>query len=248
MSPPSLDNNRKANHFYQDACSLIKQDSYLTAIYFLNKALQYNPTQSQYFIDRSFCLFQLASYESITYHYQLYLTTNDLDNYYLLPIFKIYFNLCNLDNYSFQSAYSANTIPCKFIDKIKHSLLSDAMSDSLIAISLEESNVDAYEQLVDIYKELGDYEQSFTYRLKTIKYELRNKLDDLFPYLESKFKTICKEHDYTKEQLEKQVHKLERQVEILEEQLSYSEEEIQRLERKTQALQQKLSSTPNPYD
>lgn len=248
MSSPSLDNNRKANHFYQEACSLIKQDSYLTAIYFLNKALQYNPSKSQYFIDRSFCLFQLASNESITYHYQLYLTTNDLDNYYLLPIFKTYFNQCNLDNYSYQVAYTNDSIPCEFIDKINHTLLSDAVSDSLIAISMEESNVDAYEQLVNIYKELGDYEQSFAYSLKAIKYELRNQLDDVFPYLENKFKTICKEHDYTKEQLEKQVHKLERQVKILEEQVFYSEQEIQRLERKTQTLQQKLSSTTNPYD
>lgn len=248
MASPSFDNNRKANHFYQDACSLIKQDSYLLAIYFLNKALQYNPTQSQYFRDRSFCLFQLASYESITYHYQLYLTTNDLDNYYLLPIFNVYFNLCNLDNYSFQVAYTNNTIPSTFTDKIKHSLLLDAISDSLIAVSLEEDNVGAYEQLVDLYRELGDYEQSFTYLLKATKYELLNQLHDIFPYLESRFKTIYKEQNYTKEQLEKQVLKLERQVKILEEQISYDEKEIQRLERKTQALQHKLSSTTNPYD
>lgn len=242
MSSPSFHNNREANRYYHDACSLIKESSYLNAISFLNKALQYNPSQGQYFKDRSFCLFQLATSESINYQYQQYLEKHDLDNYYLLPTFETYFNLCNLDDSSFQVAYTNNSIPSKFVDYIKHNLLLDAVSDSLIAISLEETDVDAYGQLVDLYKELGDYQQSFIYLLKATKYELRNQIDDVFPYLENSFRTICNQYDSSKEQLEKQVAQLERKAKILQEQISNSELEIERLERKTQSLNQKLSS------
>lgn len=243
MSSPSFDDNRKANHYYHDACSLISLDSYLEAIPFLNKALQYDPTESEYFKDRSFCLHQLATYESINHQYQQYLKKNDLDNYYLLPIFQTYFNLCNLDDYSFRNAYTNNSIPCEFVDHIKHSLLRDAIRDSSIAINLEEDNVGAYEQLVELYKELGDYEQSFNYLLKASKYELLNQLHDIFNHLESRFKVTFKEQNHCKEKLEKEIIKLERQAKILEEQISDSKIEIERLERKTQALQQKLSET-----
>lgn len=243
MSSPSFDNNRIANGYYQEANCFISQDDYITAVYFLNKALQYDPTEGQYFKDRSFCLHQLATYESINHQYQQYLEKNDLDNYYLLPIFQTYFNQCNLDDYSFQVAYTNNSIPCKFVDCIKDNLLRDAIRDSSIAINLEENDVSAYEQLADSYKELGDDEQYFYYLLKASKYDLLNQLNDVFNHLQSRFTVIFNEQNYCKENLEKQISKLERQAQILKEQIYDDKKEIERLERNTKALKQKLSET-----
>jgi len=243
MPSPSFDNNIKASRCYDDARYYISQDNYITAVYFLNEALQYDPTEGQYFKDRSFCLHQLATYESINHQYQQYLEKNDLDSYYLLSIFQIYFNQCNIEDYSFQVSYTNNSIPCELVDSIKHSLLRDAIKDSFIAINLEENDVNAYEQLADLYRELGDNEQSFYYLLKASKYELLNQLNDVFNHLESRFTVIFKEQNYCKEKLEKEIGKLKRQSKILEEQISYGETEIKRLEHNIKALKKKLSET-----